>query len=57
MLCEKDQICVNTAGSYLCTCNAGFVYNTIQGTCDGIKLLLAGLVYLLIVAVSNVHNM
>ena len=35
MVCGKDQICVNTVGSYLCTCAIGFLYNTIEETCDG----------------------
>ena len=35
LVCGKDQICVNTVGSYLCTCAIGFLYNTKEETCDG----------------------
>lgn len=33
--CEVNQVCKNTAGSYLCLCTAGYVYNMINKTCDG----------------------
>ena len=33
--CGDDQVCKNTNGSYLCTCTIGYVYNQINGTCDG----------------------
>ena len=33
--CGSDQLCVNTAGSYFCTCNVGYVYNLINKTCNG----------------------
>ena len=33
--CGDGQVCINTNGSYLCVCTAGYVYNMIKKTCDG----------------------
>ena len=35
-LCE--QICVNTAGSYICQCNLGYRLNSDMLTCRGKKM-------------------
>lgn len=32
--CESDQECVNTAGSFGCTCGAGYRRDS-QGNCEG----------------------
>ena len=29
-----DQICVNSPGSYVCTCRSGYVLNSDTSTCD-----------------------
>ena len=34
---DCEQICINTPGSYMCQCNAGFRLNVDGRTCDGIK--------------------
>ena len=31
-----DQICTNTAGSYGCSCNAGYVLSSDKKTCSGL---------------------
>ena len=33
-----DQMCVNTFGSYMCTCHSGFRLNNISNQCEGIPL-------------------
>ena len=30
-----DQICLNTMGSYTCSCNTGYTLNSDRTTCDG----------------------
>ena len=38
--CQRDtdgcsQICTNTIGSYICSCNSGYRLNTDRHTCNG----------------------
>ena len=37
-LCDGAQGCVNTNGSYNCSCHAGFFYDTEKRICAGIVL-------------------
>lgn len=32
---QCTQNCVNTIGSYVCTCNSGFIIDADRRTCDG----------------------
>ena len=34
-----DQICVNTFGSYMCTCRSGFMLNNMTNQCEGNSIL------------------
>ena len=45
------QSCINTAGSYYCTCGSGYTLNTDGHNCEGISI-----VFELLVAIHNVHG-
>ena len=34
--CSENETCLNTAGSFICLCNAGYIKSDNESACEGI---------------------
>lgn len=41
VICRDGSTCINSPGSYLCSCPKGFDYNKKIHTCDGVLLFIS----------------